>query len=58
MSPKSKKHHQRKIGGLSREFTAIFGVISYIIIGKTEGSENVKASQSVESSLCYKKGVI
>ena len=36
-------------------FTDIFGVISYIILGKTEDYGNFTTNHCVESSLCHKK---
>ena len=58
----SKRHHQRlksitkgKLERLLENFIAIFAVLSYIILGKTEDSGNFRNSHSIKSSLRPKK---
>ena len=66
----AERHHQRKkktsptkktsprakrLDSLLENFTAMFGVISYIILGKTEDSGSFTTNHSVESSLFHKK---
>ena len=57
-----KEHHQRlpditkgKLDSALENFAAMFGVISYIILGKTEDSENFITNHSVKRSLHHKK---
>ena len=47
-----------KLESLLEHFMATFGVISFIILGKTEDSRNFTTSYSLKSSLRHRKGYL
>lgn len=47
-----------KLESRPEHYMAIIGVISFIILGKTQDSENFRTNHSIEGSLCHRKGYL